>query len=75
MPAIGCPDCPTPIPLSGGFQEESCHSSRLRDPLLQRARMAAYRDTCLLPCAVTLSALLPALLSQASRKSSTMHIK
>jgi MFS transporter, DHA2 family, multidrug resistance protein len=47
----------------------------LRDHLLQRAQLAAYQDTFLLLCAVTLLALLSALLSQASRKSSTMQIK
>ena len=47
----------------------------LRDHLLQQAQLAAYQDTFLLLCAVTLLALLPALLSQASRKSSTMQIK
>ena len=47
----------------------------LRDHLLQQAQLAAYQDTFLLLSAVTLLALLPALLSQASRKSSTMQIK
>jgi hypothetical protein len=47
----------------------------LRDHLLQRAQLAAYQDTFLLLCAVTLLALLPAMLSQASRKSSTMQIE
>jgi hypothetical protein len=47
----------------------------LREHLLQRAQLAAYQDTFLLLCAVTLLALLPALLSQASRKSFTMQTK
>jgi MFS family permease len=47
----------------------------LREHLLQRAQLAAYQDTFLLLCAVTLLALLPALLSQASRKSFTMQMK
>ena len=47
----------------------------IRDHLLQQAQLAAYQDTFLLLSAVTLLALLPALLSQASRKSSTMQIK
>jgi MFS transporter, DHA2 family, multidrug resistance protein len=47
----------------------------LRDQMLQRAQLTAYQDTFLLLCVVTLLALLPALLSQASRKSSTMRIK
>jgi MFS transporter, DHA2 family, multidrug resistance protein len=47
----------------------------LREHLLQQAQLAAYQDTFLLLCAVTLLALLPALLSQASRKSFTMQIK
>jgi hypothetical protein len=47
----------------------------LRDRLLQQARLAAYQDTFLLLCAITLLAVLPASLSHASRKSSTMQIK
>jgi hypothetical protein len=47
----------------------------LREHLLQRAQLTAYQDTFLLLCAVTLLALLPALLSQASRKSFTMQNK
>jgi len=47
----------------------------LRCHLLRRAQMAAYQDTFLLLCAVTLLVLLPAFLSQTSRKSSRMQIK
>jgi hypothetical protein len=47
----------------------------LRDHLLQQAQMAAYQDTFFLLCGVTLLALLPALLSQTSRKSSRIRIK
>jgi hypothetical protein len=47
----------------------------LRDRLLQQAQLAAYQDAFLLVCAVTVLALLPASLSHASRKSSTMQIK
>jgi hypothetical protein len=47
----------------------------LRGHLLQRAQLTAYQDTFLLLCVVTLLALLPALLSQTSRKSPAMQIK
>jgi hypothetical protein len=47
----------------------------LRDHRLQQAELTAYQDTFLFLCVVTVLALLPALLSQASRKSSTMQIK
>jgi hypothetical protein len=47
----------------------------LREHLLQRAQLTAYQDTFLLLCAVTLLALLPALLSQTSRERFTMQIK
>jgi hypothetical protein len=41
----------------------------LHEHLRQQARLAAYQDTFLLLCAVTLAALLPALLSHVSRRS------
>jgi hypothetical protein len=47
----------------------------LRDHRLQRAELTAHQDPFLLLCVVTVMALLPALLSQASRKSSTIQIK
>jgi EmrB/QacA subfamily drug resistance transporter len=47
----------------------------LREHLLQQARLAAYQDTFLLLCAVTLLALLPALLSHVSRESLSKQVK
>ena len=40
----------------------------LREHLLQQAEMAAYQDTFLLLCAITLLALLPAMLSRGKRE-------
>jgi MFS transporter, DHA2 family, multidrug resistance protein len=47
----------------------------LRQQLFQQAQMAAYQDTFLLLSVVTLLALVPAMLSQVARKSSTMQSK
>jgi DHA2 family multidrug resistance protein len=47
----------------------------LREHLLQQAQMAAYQDTFLLLCAVTLLAFLPALLSHASRDSFQKQVR
>jgi DHA2 family multidrug resistance protein len=45
----------------------------LREHLLQQAEMAAYQDTFLLLCAITLLALLPAMLSRDKREDFRKH--